>query len=139
MKRFVLSVVIVALAAFGAAADQAGDKVVVQTYKFKFKTADRAANLIKPLLGSEGSVSIQPGSNTLVVSDQGANVENISKAIADYDVPSRTFKLEIKLVAAGRVNGTPPAVPADLKDVSTKLSGVPAFEAAMVSPSGRIR
>lgn len=127
MKRIVLIVLIVALAAVGVAAQQADGKVVVQTYKFKFKTADRAAQVIRPLIGSEGSVSIQPGSNTLVISDRAQNVEKISKAIAEYDVPSRTFKLEIKLVAAGRVTGTPPAVPEDLRDVSTKLSGVLRF------------
>lgn len=127
MKRIVLLVVIAALAAFGVAAQQADGKVVVQTYKFKFKTADRAAQVIRPLMSSEGSVSIQPGSNTLVISDRADNVARITDAIDDYDVPSRTFKLEIRLVAAGRVTGTPPAVPDDLKEVSTKLSGVLRF------------
>lgn len=127
MKRIVLLVVIVALAALGASAQQADAKIVVQTFKFKFKTADRAAQVIRPLMSSEGTVAIQPGSNTLVVTDRGANVDRITKAIDDYDVPSRTFKLEMKLVAAGRVQGNPPAVPDDLREVSTKLSGVLRF------------
>ncbi|MBI2212422.1 MAG: hypothetical protein HYU52_02155 [Acidobacteria bacterium] len=129
MKRIVFFVVIVALCVFGVAAQQADGKVVVQTYKFKFKTADRAAQVIRPLLSSEGSVSIQPGSNTLIISDRAANVAQITGAIDEYDVPSRTFKLEIRLVAAGRVTGEPPAVPADLKEISTKLSGVLRFNA----------
>lgn len=127
MKRIALLILIVSLVALGVAAEQADGKTVVQTFKFKFKTADRAAQLIRPLMSSEGSVSIQPGANTLVVTDKADNVDRITKAIDDYDLPSRTFKLEIKLVAAGRVNGTPPAVPDDLREVSTKLAGVLRF------------
>lgn len=127
MKRIVLFVLIVTLAALGVAAQQADGKVVVQSFKFKFKTADRAAQVIRSLMSSDGSVSIQPGANTLVVTDKADNVERITKAVNDYDVPSRTFKLEIRLVAAGRVAGTPPAVPDDLREVSTKLAGVLRF------------
>ncbi|MGK2856115.1 MAG: secretin N-terminal domain-containing protein [Thermoanaerobaculia bacterium] len=127
MKRIALFCLILTLAAFGAAAQQADGKVVVQTFKFKFKSADKAAQMVRPLVSSEGSVSIQPGANTLVVTDRGDNVSRIADAIEDYDVPSRTFKLEMKLVSAGRVTGKPPAVPEDLREVAAKLSGVLRF------------
>lgn len=127
MKRFVLFSLILTLAAFGAFAQQSDGKVVVQTFKFKFKTADKAAQVVRPLVSSEGSVSIQAGANTLVVTDRSDNVSRIADAIEDYDVPSRTFKLELMLVAAGRVAGNPPAVPEDLREVSTKLAGVLRF------------
>ena len=127
MKRFVLFSLILTLAAFGAFAQQADGKVVVQTFKFKFKSADKAAQMVRPLVSSGGSVSIQAGANTLVVTDRSDNVSRIADAIEDYDVPSRTFKLELKLVAAGRVTGNPPAVPEDLREVSTKLAGVLRF------------
>ena len=141
MKRIALFCVILTLAAFGATAQQADGKVVVQTFKFKFKTADKASQMVRPLMSSEGSVSIQPGTNTLVVTDRADNVNRIAAASDDYDVPSRTFKLEMKLVSAGRVSGTPPAVPEDLREVSTKLSGVLRFNAfeklGQLSISGR--
>ncbi len=126
MKRAVLLTLVVFLCAAAAVAQTDG-KVVVQTFKFKFKSADRAAGVIRPLMSSEGSVSIQPGVNTLVVSDHADNVGRIAKAIDDFDVPSRTFKLEILLISAGRVTGAPPVVPEDLKEISTKLSGVLRF------------
>ena len=127
MKRIAAFVLILALATFSAAAQQADGKQVVQTFKFKFKSADKVAQMVRPLMSSEGSVSIQPGANTLVVTDRADNVSRIAAAIDDYDVPSRTFKLELKLVAAGRVDGKPPAVPDDLREVSAKLSGVLRF------------
>ena len=61
MKRFVLFSLILTLAAFGAFAQQADGKVVVQTFKFKFKSADKAAQMVRPLVSSGGSVSIQAG------------------------------------------------------------------------------
>jgi len=127
MKRIALFCLIFTLAALGASAQQADGKVVVQTFKFKFKAADKAAQMVRPLMSSEGSVSIQPGSNTLVVTDRADNVGRIANAIDDYDVPSRSFKLEMKLVSAGRVSGNPPAVPDDLRDVASKLSGILRF------------
>jgi hypothetical protein len=129
MNRALLFCLVLSLAAFGATAQQADGKVVVQTFKFKFKSADKAAQMVRPLMSSNGSVSIQPGSNTLVVTDRAENVERIADAIDDYDAPSRTFRLELKLVAAGRVSGKPPAVPEDLAEVSTKLAGVLRFNA----------
>lgn len=127
MKRAILITLILLVAAFAGAAQEADGKVVVQTFKFKFKTAERAANVISSLVSAEGSVSIQPGNNVLVVTDRAENMESIASAIDRYDVPSREFKLEIRLVAAGRVQGKAPEVPDDLKEIAGKLSGVLRF------------
>lgn len=127
MKRAILITLILLVAAFAGAAQEADGKVVVQTFKFKFKSAERAANVISSLVSAEGSVSIQPGNNVLVVTDRAENIESIASAIDRYDVPSREFKLEIQLVAAGRVQGKAPEVPDDLKEIAGKLSGVLRF------------
>lgn len=127
MKRAFLILFLALIAAIPVVAQEADGRVVVQTFKFKFKSADRAANVISSLVSSEGSVSIQPGSNVLVVTDRSANMEVIAAALDRYDVPSREFKLEIRLVAAGRVQGKGPEVPEDLKDIAGKLSGVLRF------------
>src|SRR5437762_846987 len=47
--------------------------VSVRTFQFKFKDADRAAAMIKPLLSIDGSMSIQPSANSLVVTDHPDN------------------------------------------------------------------
>ena len=127
MRRAILFTLILLLTAAVGLAQETDGKVVVQTFKFKFKSADRAATVISSLMSSEGSVSIQPGSNVLVVTDLRENMEQIAAALDSYDLPSREFKLEIRLVAAGRVPGRSPEVPEDLKEIAGKLSGVLRF------------
>ena len=85
--------------------------------------------MISALVSPEGSVSIQPGNNVLVVTDRTENIEAIGAALDRYDVPSREFGLEIRLVAAGRVSGKAPEVPDELKEIAGKLSGVLRFNA----------
>ncbi len=127
MRRVLLLSVMLLLIATAGVAQESGGTIVVQTFKFNFKTAERASAIIRPLMSSDGTVSIQPGSNTLVVSDFGDNVERIATALDIFDAPSRSFKLEIRLVAAGREQGRTPEVPEALRDIATKLSGVLRF------------
>jgi hypothetical protein len=127
MKRLMLIIVILLLATGSGLAQETDGKVVVQTFKLKFKSAERAASVISSLVSSEGSVSIQPGSNVVIVTDRAGNLEKIESIIADYDMPSRELELEIRLVGAGRVAGKPPEVPAGLEDIAGKLSGVLRF------------
>jgi len=129
MRRAILITLILIVAAFAGLAQETDGDVVVQTFKFKFKSAERAAAVISSLISSEGSVSIQPGSNVLVVTDRSSNMDAIADALDRYDLPSREFNLEIRLVAAGRVTGKAPEVPDDLKEIAGKLSGVLRFNA----------
>lgn len=113
-----------ACAVVPAYADDAADvakSLTVRTFSFKHKAPEAAAAVIKPLMSSEGSVSIQASSNAIVVSDRPENLKSISAAIAQFDVAPQLFRLDVKVVLAGRVNGTP-AVPVDLKDVAAKLA-----------------
>lgn len=111
--------------AFGEADAKAS--LTARTFQFKFKNADRAAAVIKPLMSGEGSISIQPSSNTLVVTDRAENVRSIVAALEKFDSPAQSFKVAVKLVAASRAAA--PSVPVELKDVSAKLSGVLKFNA----------
>lgn len=99
-----------------------GDKPLsVRTFSFKYKDADKAAAIIKPLVSAEGSMSIQPSTNALQVTDRAENLKQIARAIADFDAPAKSFRLYVRLVSAGRV-ANPSKVSDDLKDVAQKLS-----------------
>lgn len=122
-NAFVLMVVLSLLAATAFAE---GSGVAVRSFQFRYKQAENAAIAIKPLVSSEGSFSIQPSSNTLVVTDRPENLKNIAAAVAQYDKPARGVKITIRLVAASR-QANPAKVPADLVELSNKLSGVLRF------------
>ena len=112
-----------------AAAADGKPGLAVRTFTFKFKQADKAAAAIKPLLSTDGSMSIQPSTNSLVVTDRGDNMKAVAKMIGDFDKEPQSFRLYVRIVGASRVEGTP-KIADDLKDVARKLAILPynAFE-----------
>lgn len=107
-----------------AAAADSKPGLAIRTFTFKFKQADKAAAAIKPLLSSEGSMSIQPSTNSLVVTDRAENMKTVAKLIGDFDKEPQSFRLYVRIVGASRVTGTP-KIPEDLKDVARKLAILP--------------
>jgi hypothetical protein len=128
LKKLILALVLTVVSAPALFAEAAGGGagLTVRTFQFHYKQADHAATLLKSLVSADGSVSIQPGSNTLVVTDHTENLRAIAATISQYDVPSRGFRLEMRLISAARATA-PAKVPDDLQDVSSKLSGVLRF------------
>ncbi|MDP9361970.1 MAG: hypothetical protein M3P29_11015 [Acidobacteriota bacterium] len=98
--------------------------LAVHSFTFKFKQADKAAVAIKPLLSAEGSMSIQPSSNSLVVTDRAENMKAVAKMISDFDKEAQSFRLYVRIVGASRVEGTP-KIAGDLKDIARKLAILP--------------
>src|SRR6266480_4208703 len=121
---FLMVAILVAVAAVQAeppAADTA-KTLTVRTFTFKYKDADKAASVVKPLLSSEGTISIQPGTKSVVVTDRPENLKSVAKAIGEFDVPPQAFKLSVRLVSAARVANDAAKVPGELKDVAPKLA-----------------
>jgi hypothetical protein len=101
----------------------AGQTLSIRTFQFKHKEADKAAAIIKPLMSADGSVSMQPGSNSLTVTDRPENLKAIAAALTKYDAPAQAFKLTVRLVSASRVDAaSAPPIAESLKDVAAKLS-----------------
>lgn len=125
MKYARLILVAVFLCAFAATgwADSAdaGKPLTVKTFQFKHKDAEKAAAAIKSLVTANGSVSIQPSSNALVVTDTPEALKAIASAIAQFDVPPQAFRVSIRVISAGKAEGNP-KVADELKDVAAKLA-----------------
>src|SRR5436190_8636279 len=122
---FLMVAILVAASAAQAEPPAAADTakaLTVRTFTFKYKDADKAAAVVKPLLSSEGTISIQPGTKSVVVSDRAENLKSVTKAIADFDVPPQSFHLSVRLVSAARVADDAAHVPGELKDVAPKLA-----------------
>lgn len=94
----------------------------VKTFQFKHKDADRAAAVVKPLMSAEGSISIQPSTNSVVITDRPENVKAITAALDKFDTAPQAFKVSIRLIAASRVEGAAPKVPEELKDIAPNLA-----------------
>ena len=124
MKRFLitfLSMFLVTATAFADAADM-GQNLRVRTFQFKHKQADKAAAVIKPLMSAEGSMSIQPAANSLVVTELPENLKKIAAALAAFDAPAQQLNLSIRLVGASRGTADQAHVDPVLRDVESKLA-----------------
>jgi hypothetical protein len=121
--RHILSSILAVLLLAGVAVAEPNDgkALTVRTFQFKYKDADRAAAAIKTLISAEGSLSIQPSSNALVVTDHAENMKQIAAELAKFDAPAQAFKLVVRLVSAARVDGSA-RIPDELKDIAPKLS-----------------
>lgn len=125
MKRFVGVVAALLLVAGAAFADDtaAGKSLLARTFQFKNKPAEKAAALIKQHMSAEGSISIQPSTNALVVTDRLENIKAIAAALAAFDTPAQQFRISLRLVYASRVAPEQaPRIKDELKDVAAKLA-----------------
>ena len=119
-RRIALSLFLILAICGAAVADEAAKGLSVRPFQFKYKEADKAAAIIKSLMSSEGSMSIQPATNTLVITDRPENLKAIADALAKYDAEPVSIQLSVRLVSAGRIDGER-HIPAELKDVGDKL------------------
>jgi hypothetical protein len=124
MKRaLILASVLLMLTGVAFADDAAAGakSLSVRSFTFKYKDADKAAAMIKSLMSAEGSMSIQPSTNALVVTDRAENLKTIVKTLAEFDVPPQPFRVIVRLVGASRGEGGA-RVTDDTKDIAPKLA-----------------
>jgi hypothetical protein len=124
MKRILIVCAALLMLSGIAIADDATDSarsLTVRTFTFKYKEPDKAAALIKSLVSADGSISIQPSTNALVITDRPENLKAIAKALGDFDAPPQSFRLSVRLIAASRVDA-PPKISDDLKEIAPKLA-----------------
>ncbi|HUP62027.1 MAG TPA: secretin N-terminal domain-containing protein [Thermoanaerobaculia bacterium] len=125
MKRFFFFALTLLLVCGSAMADDAGDvgkSLSVRTFQFKHKQAENAASVIKALLSVEGSMSIQPSANSLVVTDAPENLKKIAATLLKFDTEAQSFRLAVRLVSASRLaEGEKERMAAELRDVAPNL------------------
>lgn len=120
MKRLMILMTVLFLAAAPAFAEPAGAEKTstVRTFQFKHKSAEQAAAVIKSLRGPAGSVSITNGA--LVVTDSPENLKKIAAKLAEFDAGPQQFRLSIRLVSAAR--GQQARVADEVRDLAPKLA-----------------
>src|SRR5687768_2439749 len=124
MKRIAVVSMILLLLSVPAFADAAdvGKNLSVRTFQFKHKQADKAAGMIKSLMSSSGTFTVQPGANSLVVTDDPENLKKIAAALAEFDAAPQPFQLSVRLISAARGGAGKARVPDNLRDVESKLA-----------------
>jgi hypothetical protein len=125
MKRIAMMLMLLVFVSAAAMAETAdvGKSLSVRTFSFKHKQAENAAATIKSLMSADGTMSIQPKTNTLVVTDDPENLKKIAAAISEFDSAPQPFRLSVRLISAGRNPSAKAAqIPAELHEVESQLT-----------------
>jgi hypothetical protein len=71
--------------------------VLARAYEVKFKSLADAAELVSPLLTSQGSVTLQPRLKTLTVQDHASVLDRVGSLLASFDVAPRNVEIAMSL------------------------------------------
>lgn len=85
----------------------------VRVFQVRFRSALDAANLIEPLLSSDGSVTLQSGKSMLTVQDDAEVLQRVAELLANWDVPPPSFQVRVRVLLAS-TNPPPPGPAAPL-------------------------
>ena len=74
----------------GAAGPSAGGQIVTQIFRLNFENANTLLPVLRPLISPNNTINVNPGNNTLVITDYADNLNRIGRIIAALDVANAT-------------------------------------------------
>ncbi|MFZ3118865.1 MAG: type II secretion system secretin GspD [Variovorax sp.] len=72
----------------GAAANLSGNQIVTQVFKLNYETANNLLPVLRPLIAPNNTINVNPGNNSLVITDYAENMRRLARIIAALDVPN---------------------------------------------------
>lgn len=80
-----------------------GEQVVTQVLAVRYQPAVQLLGVLKPLVGTNQSISADTGSNTLIVTDSADNIARLEKVLASIDIPRGDEPLIVNLRHASAI------------------------------------
>jgi type II secretory pathway component GspD/PulD (secretin) len=68
----------------------------IAVIRMSYRTAEETVSVVKALLSSEGNVAADPGTNSLIISDNEESISKIRDFLKGYDVPVEQVKVRVK-------------------------------------------
>lgn len=65
-----------------------GNQIVTQIFQLNYETANNLVPVLRPLISPNNTINVNPGNNSLVITDYTDNLQRIARIIAALDVPS---------------------------------------------------
>ncbi|WP_304466188.1 secretin N-terminal domain-containing protein, partial [Acidovorax sp. HMWF018] len=69
---------------------QRGDTVMTQVFQLLYENASSLVSVLRPLISPNNTISVNPGNNSLVITDYASNLSRLGVLIAALDTPSAT-------------------------------------------------
>jgi general secretion pathway protein D len=74
-----------------------GNQIVTQIFRLNYETANNLVPVLRPLISPNNTINVNPGNNSLVITDYTDNLQRMARIIAAMDVPSASDMEIIKL------------------------------------------
>lgn len=71
-----------------------GDQIVTQVFRINYEAANNIVTALRPLISPNNVINVNPGNNSIVITDYADNMRRMSEVIALLDVPANP-ELEI--------------------------------------------
>jgi len=65
-----------------------GNQIVTQIFHLNYETANNLVPVLRPLISPNNTINVNPGNNSLVITDYTDNLQRIARIIAAVDVPN---------------------------------------------------
>jgi general secretion pathway protein D len=90
----------------------ASNQIVTQIFRLNHESANNLVPVLRPLIGPNNTINVNPGNNSLVITDYSDNLQRIGRIIAALDVAGAT---DVEVIALQH------AIAADLAPMVLKL------------------
>jgi general secretion pathway protein D len=67
-----------------------GNQIVTQIFKLNFETANNLVPVLRPLISPNNTINVNPGNNSLIITDYADNLQRMARIIAALDVSNAT-------------------------------------------------
>jgi len=65
-----------------------GNQIVTQVFKLNYESANNLLPVLRPLIAPNNTINVNPGNNSLVITDYAENMRRLGRIIAALDVPN---------------------------------------------------
>jgi general secretion pathway protein D len=68
----------------------AGTQIVTQIFRLNYESANNLVPILRPLISPNNTINVNPGNNSLVITDYADNLQRLARIIAALDVSNAT-------------------------------------------------
>jgi len=70
------------------AGDLRGDQIATQIFRLNYESANNLVQVLRPLISPNNTINVNPGNNSIVITDYADNLKRLGRIIAALDSPA---------------------------------------------------
>ena len=114
----------------------AGSQIATQIFRLNFENAANLVPILRPLISPNNTINVNPGNNSLVITDYADNLQRLARIIAALDVANATDVEVINLQHALAID-LAPVVQRLVDSSGGPVTGAPAAQQGQTDTSFR--